>query len=115
MLVASLVDGVLLVVDSGRTRRGPVQLAVQMLQQAQPELLGAVLNKVAPKGRGEYGAYHDYYQYAEPVPNGDGSGPGFISRSWARLRFRKSGASNSADGHAHAAQPTVQDAKAGRD
>ena len=100
MLVASLVDGVLLVVDSNHARRELVKIAVQMLQQAQPEMLGAVLNKVAVRsGRGRYGGGYYYHEYAETdSAERDGSRRGFISRSLSRLRFRKSGVSTSTDG-----------------
>ena len=100
MLVAALVDGVLLVVDSGRTRREPVRLAVQMLYKANPKMIGAVLNKVAVEGKGRYGGgYYDYYRYAEAgTAERDGTRRRLISRSLSRLRFRRSGASKSTDG-----------------
>lgn len=46
IMVASMVDGVLLVVDSRKTRRNSVTQAVEALQQANAHLIGAVLNRV---------------------------------------------------------------------
>jgi len=72
-LLASLVDGSLLVVDSSRTRRRVVQAAIKRLQFARANLVGVLLNKYDPaKANHSYGygyghahAYgDDYYTYA---------------------------------------------------
>ncbi len=61
-LLAQLVDGVLLVVESGKTRRGMALEAIARLRQVRSNLIGVVLNKM-PTHRGD-----GYYYY------GDGEG-----------------------------------------
>ena len=97
MIVASLVDAVLLVVESGRTRRDPVKLAVRMIERANPQFISTVLNKVAPRAENEYG--YGYYAYWEDG-SGDhnGGGPGFIPRALVKLRIRKPKPNGTRDG-----------------
>ena len=67
-VLASRVDGVLLVVKPGVTKMAAARLAVEQLQQVGARVLGVVLNDVE-LGRSRYGyyrnrgyyAYHDYY------------------------------------------------------
>lgn len=55
VVLASKVDGVLLVVEAGRTRREQAQLAKAALEKAHVRLLGAVLNNAAEdSGLGGY-------------------------------------------------------------
>jgi polysaccharide biosynthesis transport protein len=62
LLLASLVDGVAIVVQAGMTDRKLVSDAAQQLTRANANLLGAVLNKVKPKT----GGYYKYqYKYAQ--------------------------------------------------
>ena len=96
MLVGSLVDGVVLVVDSGHARRAGVKLAVQMLRKASPRMIGVVFNKVAIRGQGRYGGYN-YYEYEADGAGANGSRSRFIPRFLSRLRFRKSKASEATD------------------
>jgi len=63
-ILASRVDGTLLVVDSGRTRAGSLQRAKETLGRAKTNLLGAVLNKLTQRGR-DYYYYRYYYSDAE--------------------------------------------------
>jgi capsular exopolysaccharide synthesis family protein len=63
-ILASRVDGTLLVVDSGRTRAGSLQRAKETLGRAKTNLLGAVLNKLTQRGR-DYYYYRYYYGDAE--------------------------------------------------
>jgi capsular exopolysaccharide synthesis family protein len=63
-ILASRVDGTLLVVDSGRTRAGSLQRAKETLGRAKTNLLGAVLNKLTQRGR-DYYYYRYYYTDAE--------------------------------------------------
>ena len=57
-IMASKVDGALLVIEGGRTRTEICRRAVDALRQANGRLLGVVLNKVV-SGRGSY--YYYYY------------------------------------------------------
>jgi Mrp family chromosome partitioning ATPase len=60
-VLAQSVDGVLLVVDAGETRRGIAQHAVESLRQVGANVIGVVLNRV-PTGKGGYYYYYqDYY------------------------------------------------------
>jgi len=70
VVLSSLVDGVLLVVEAGRTRRGMLQHAVEELQRGGTPVLGAVLNRLTARGSGYYHYYHSYYS----SNGGDGSG-----------------------------------------
>lgn len=54
-ILATRVDGVLLVVDSGRTRRDPARRAKEQLERVGARLLGVVLTNVKPdKGQSQY-------------------------------------------------------------
>jgi len=60
-VLAQSVDGVLLVVDAGETRRGVAQHAVDSLRQVGANVIGAVLNRVPTRKGGYYYYYHEYY------------------------------------------------------
>ena len=96
MIVASLVDAVLLVVESDRTRTGPMKLALQAVKLANPKFIGTVLNKVVGNGVAGYGNYY-YYLGSEHGRDGhdDKSDRGvrrFVARSLGKLRIRRPGA-----------------------
>jgi non-specific protein-tyrosine kinase len=60
-VLSMMADGVLVIADAEKTRRGALKEAVQNLQQAGANVLGAVLNRVPLRG-GEYSYYrYDYY------------------------------------------------------
>ena len=86
VLIASLVDGVLLVVDTGHTRRQAVRQSVELLKQANAEIVGAVLNKVSSRNASYYGSY--YHDYSSDGVSGNGTGPSSRRR---RVRARLSG------------------------
>ena len=67
-VLASRVDGVLMVIKPGATRLSACQQAVNQLQQVGGNLLGLVMNDIAEKGmrsyyykNGYYSQYQDYY------------------------------------------------------
>ena len=65
-ILSSVADGTLLVVDSGRARRGPLRLATEALAKAGAHVLGAVLNRVpAAAGSDEAGYYGGYFDSDE--------------------------------------------------
>jgi Mrp family chromosome partitioning ATPase len=67
LVVAGLVDGVLLVCNSGSTTKRSVKRAVELLHQVDAPLIGGILNGVHSKS--DYGyAYGDnrYYQKSAP-------------------------------------------------
>jgi len=60
-ILANQVDGVLLVVDAGTTRRGVAQRGKEQLDKVGANVLGAALNKLSHRGRGGYYYYYYYY------------------------------------------------------
>jgi capsular exopolysaccharide synthesis family protein len=83
IVLTSLADGTLFVVDSVKTRREPLRRAVQSVQQVNPVIVGAVLNKVNTKDRRHY-YYHHYYYYGQDGSTRSGNG----RPSWIKLPFR---------------------------
>ncbi len=65
--LAAQVDGVVIVVDSGRTRGSVVESAVDVLERVQANLWGIILNKLS---RAHAGAYYRGYRYSGQ-PDGD--------------------------------------------
>ena len=65
-LISALVDGVVIVVEADRSRRGALKSALRRMRAMRPVLLGAVLTKFDPLRAGnsysEYFGYH-HYQY----------------------------------------------------
>lgn len=62
VLIATMVDGVLLVVHSGKSSRRVVARARKLLQDVGARMIGVVLNKVEAAGSHSYYYYHGYYQ-----------------------------------------------------
>jgi polysaccharide biosynthesis transport protein len=61
VLVASMVDGVILVVHSGKSSRQVVRRARQLLQDVGARILGVVLNNVNLNSQDNYYYYQSYY------------------------------------------------------
>jgi capsular exopolysaccharide synthesis family protein len=64
ILIATMVDGVLLVVDGQKTPKQDVRNARLRLNNARTKLLGVLLNRINTREgsyAGYYGHYHDYY------------------------------------------------------
>jgi capsular exopolysaccharide synthesis family protein len=59
IVVAGIVDATIVVVTAKRTTRRQVQRALELLQQVDAPLIGAVLNSAAPSDRG-YGYAYEY-------------------------------------------------------
>jgi non-specific protein-tyrosine kinase len=57
-ILGSLMDGTLLVVDSGRSRRRAVRMAREALARAGANVLGVVLNRVPAPSRSDYARYY---------------------------------------------------------
>ncbi len=60
-VLARQVDGVLLVVDAGSTRRDSATRAKEALERAGGKVLGVALNRVSARGSGYYHYYYYYY------------------------------------------------------
>jgi succinoglycan biosynthesis transport protein ExoP len=80
LILGTRVDGVLLVNDVGRTRRGEARQGAEEFRRVRANLLGVVLNRL-PRRRGGY-YYHYYYQ------SEDGQRKKRRWRSWLRRRRR---------------------------
>lgn len=61
VLIASMVDGVILVVHSGKSSRQIVRRAKQLLQDVGARLLGVVLNNVNLRSQDNYHYYQSYF------------------------------------------------------
>jgi len=89
-ILADLVDGTLVVINSGSTRREVAQQAIQTLIRGRARILGAVLNNVARTKGNYYYYYHSGY-YSD---NGQGDGQRrsagqhqhSVRGAWNRLR-----------------------------
>ncbi len=63
VVISTRVDGVIVVVDSGRTRRGLIKRVLDELKRVRSNTLGFVLNRVKLHEGGYY--YQYYYYYSE--------------------------------------------------
>jgi capsular exopolysaccharide synthesis family protein len=70
VLIASMVDGVLLVVQSGKSSRKIVARARKLLRDVGARIIGVVLNKAETVGANSY-YYGGYYQHYEYDPKAD--------------------------------------------
>src|SRR3989454_3491816 len=57
-ILTPLVDGIMLVVESGVTVRGAIQRTHKILENAGGKVLGVVLNKLDARRNGYYGNYY---------------------------------------------------------
>jgi non-specific protein-tyrosine kinase len=95
-LLSNAVDGVILVVESGTTRRPAAARAIERLRDVGANVLGAVLNQMPRSGDGYYYGYSYRGYYGENGrSSGDGTGGGVLSgllgngRGGERLRGRQ--------------------------
>ncbi len=83
-IIGRQVDGILLVVDSGKTRKDAGMRAVESLRRVNGHILGAVLNRLSRSSRGYY-YYYDGYYTSDPDQDGkDGKGKSRRNRSGKR-------------------------------
>jgi succinoglycan biosynthesis transport protein ExoP len=68
VLIASMVDGVILVVHSGRSSRQVVRRARQLLQDVGAKIFGVVLNNVNLRSQDNYYYYQSYYNRSNYRP-----------------------------------------------
>src|SRR5436190_16645547 len=76
VLIASMVDGVLLVVASGKSSRKVVSRASKLLHDVGARIIGVVLNKADTSSHSEYyyNSYYSHYHYGEPSADGSEAG-----------------------------------------
>jgi len=74
VLIATMVEGVLLVVHSGKSSRKVVARARKLLQDVGARIIGVVLNKADARSNTEYyySAYYTHYGYEAATPEGSG-------------------------------------------
>ncbi len=70
MILSTLVDGVVFVVESGATVRGAVTRARKILQNVGANVLGIVLNKVDVRHDGYYGITDTVITITAPMTKG---------------------------------------------
>jgi len=88
-VLATQVDGVILVIKSGVTRRKIIKRAVTQLEDVQAKIIGAVLNQVNVKNSSYYfSSYYSHY-YGEKEDGGKGSHLAGENPSQARRWWRK--------------------------
>ena len=68
-ILASVTDGTLFVIDAGRTRRGAAMQGREALAKAGAHVLGAVMNRLSSRVRGEY-YYNAYGAYGQEQGGG---------------------------------------------
>jgi len=77
VIVASIADAVVLIVQSGKTKDKPLISAVEALRKSKARIIGAVFNSVQMQKAGQYyeGYYKAQYQYGgEEETRGEGDG-----------------------------------------
>lgn len=97
-ILASRVDGTLLVVDAGRTRRGNAQLSREALLSVGARMLGVVLNRLEQ----EHSGYHYYY-----YTNEDGKRKRRSDRTGLSRVFGRDGHSNGKTAPSSVAQESL--------
>ncbi len=71
VLIASMVDGVILVVNAGRSSRQVVKRSRQLLQEVGAKVFGVVLNNVNLNAKDNYYYYQSYYHRSNYVSGED--------------------------------------------
>lgn len=71
VLIASMVDGVILVVNAGRSSRQVVKRSRQLLQEVGAKVFGVVLNNVNLNNKDNYYYYQSYYHRSNYVSGDD--------------------------------------------
>ncbi|MEA3337829.1 MAG: polysaccharide biosynthesis tyrosine autokinase [Chloroflexota bacterium] len=85
-VLARCMDGVLLVVESAKTREGAVRLAAQELAKVNASVLGVVVNRISSRLAGSHYYYYDYYEEkseGDDSSSGDGDRQGDLDQGWS--------------------------------
>ena len=70
-ILASQMDGTVLVVETGQTKKGAARRALQLLTQARANVLGAAYNKMRKQDASGYDYYYAYQYGTTPALNQD--------------------------------------------
>lgn len=87
--LSTVVDGVLLITDSGTIRRRDLKQTIERLRAVRANFLGLSLNRLDPKSEGYYAPYFEYYARKQEQSSGEhtatnnGSGSD-MRRRWIR-------------------------------
>jgi len=65
LVLATQVDGVVLVLDFGEVTRDAAKQTKQLLEKVKANILGVVLNKIDMEKEGQYYPYYYYYYYGD--------------------------------------------------
>jgi Mrp family chromosome partitioning ATPase len=71
-VIASQVDGVIIVIHPGRTNEGAARLMMTQLNRVNARVLGVVMNRLNLKHSSYYGAYRQYSNYGHTGATGYG-------------------------------------------
>ncbi|MFN2186486.1 MAG: hypothetical protein ACK2UU_21090, partial [Anaerolineae bacterium] len=102
---AARASGVLMVVNTGKTRRAAVRQAVEGLRKVGANLLGCVLNMVSPRGGRSSYYYSSYYYSHYYGESGRGTRRGLLGR----LRKSEGGRRHSHRTSTESEDPQVQE------
>jgi capsular exopolysaccharide synthesis family protein len=83
-------DGVLLVLDSGHTRREIARRSLEALGRVNARVVGVLLNRMPTRGAGYY-YYYYYYHYGHYYTSGDGRDGDFQDDDRRRRNKRQAG------------------------
>jgi len=72
MVLGTQVDGVLVVVDAGRTRGKELTQTIDRLREVSSRLIGLVPNRLRSREDTYYSYYNEYYEHLEPALDGSG-------------------------------------------
>jgi non-specific protein-tyrosine kinase len=87
-IISTQCDGVLLVLDSGGTRREVARRSLEALRRVNSRVIGVLLNRMPLRGGGSYYYYYYYYYghyYSDETRNGRGDGAGGLRGLRRRL------------------------------
>ncbi len=104
-IISGHVDGVLLVLGAGETRREIAQRAISALARVNARLVGALLNRMPMAGSGYYYYYYHYGYYDTSNSAGDGSGSRRNGGLSSRIRRPRSGQPAAASAAAESGTP----------
>lgn len=65
LVLATQVDGVVLILDFGKVPREAAKQAKELLEKVKANILGVVLNKIDMEKEGQYYPYYYYYYYGD--------------------------------------------------
>jgi capsular exopolysaccharide synthesis family protein len=65
LVLATQVDGVVLVLDFGEVTREAAKQTKELLEKVKANILGVVLNKIDMEKEGQYYPYYYYYYYGD--------------------------------------------------